>query len=251
VATETSENHLTIEQLAQRAGLSVRNIRSHHARGLLPPPEVRSRVGYYGPEHEERLQLIRELQDEGLKLEGVKRLLDESRSTGEGLLRVKQAAEASAEKEEPEVVRLDELRERFGLDDERGASMLAKAERLSVLAPLGDDLFEVASPSLLAAAEEANRLGMDLDSTIEAIASVQRHSTTVAKRFVKLFLDDVWGPFAAAGMPEDEWPEITDAMERLRPLATSALLAVFRQSMAREVDATFAEIARRLSKGKR
>ena len=245
------ENNLTIEQLAQRAGLSVRNIRSHHARGLLPPPEVRSRVGYYGPEHEDRLRLIRELQDEGLKLDGVKRLLDESRSTGEGLLRVKQAAEASAEREEPEVIRLDELRERFGLDDERGAALLAKAERLSVLAPLGHDLYEVSSPSLLAAAEEAHRLGMDLDSTIEAIASVERHSTTVAKRFVKLFLDDVWGPFAEAGMPEDDWPEITDAMERLRPLAASALLAVFRQAMAREVDASFAEIARRLSKGKR
>jgi DNA-binding transcriptional MerR regulator len=233
------ENNLTIEQLAQRAGLSVRNIRSHHARGLLPPPEVRSRVGYYGPEHEDRLRLIRELQDEGLKLDGVKRLLDESRSTGEGLLRVKQAAEASAEREEPEVIRLDELRERFGLDDERGAALLAKAERLSVLAPLGHDLYEVSSPSLLAAAEEAHRLGMDLDSTIEAIASVERHSTTVAKRFVKLFLDDVWKPFSDAGLPEERWPEIVETIERLRPLASEALLAVFHQAMTREVEDAF------------
>ena len=44
-------NVLTIEQLAAASGMSVRNIRSHQARGLLAPPEVRLRVGYYGLEH--------------------------------------------------------------------------------------------------------------------------------------------------------------------------------------------------------
>ena len=44
-----SPNQLTIEQLAGESGMSVRNIRAHQARGLLAPPEVRMRVGYYGP----------------------------------------------------------------------------------------------------------------------------------------------------------------------------------------------------------
>ena len=39
---------LTIEQLAAETGMTVRNIRAHQARGLLDPPEVRLRVGYYG-----------------------------------------------------------------------------------------------------------------------------------------------------------------------------------------------------------
>ncbi|MDQ3726250.1 MAG: helix-turn-helix domain-containing protein, partial [Actinomycetota bacterium] len=89
---EESPNQLTIEGLSQETGLSVRNLRSHHARGLLPPPEVRGRVGYYGPEHIERLRLIQELQAEGLKLDGIKRLLEESR--GDGLLNVKRATDA-------------------------------------------------------------------------------------------------------------------------------------------------------------
>ena len=29
--------------------MSVRNIRNHYSRGLLAPPEVRARVGYYNP----------------------------------------------------------------------------------------------------------------------------------------------------------------------------------------------------------
>jgi DNA-binding transcriptional MerR regulator len=245
------ENQLTIEQLAQHTGLSVRNIRSHHARGLLPPPEVRSRVGYYGPEHEARLRLIRELQEEGLKLEGVKRLLDEAHSTGEGLLRVKQAADAEAETEQPEVLSARELAERFDVEGEAAAKLLRKAQKLSILSPMGEDLYEVASPSLLAAAEEAQRIGIELEHTVEAIDEVERHATAVARRFVKLFLDDVWKPFAQAGMPEDQWPAIAEAMERTRPLGARALVAVFRQSMTREVDATFADIAKKLSEGKR
>ena len=48
----------TIDELAREAGMTVRNVRSHHARGLLPPPEVRGRTGFYGTEHVERLRLI-------------------------------------------------------------------------------------------------------------------------------------------------------------------------------------------------
>src|SRR3954465_5711203 len=100
---------LTIDELARETGLTVRNVRSHHARGLLPPPEVRGRTGFYGPEHVQRLRLIQELQQEGLKLEGIKRLLGDS---GERLLALKQAA--GEPPETPEVVTAGELEQRLG-----------------------------------------------------------------------------------------------------------------------------------------
>src|ERR1700733_10983997 len=65
-------NQLTTEQLPAQSGMSVRNIRAHQARGLLAPPEVRARVGYYGPEHLEQLRLIRALQEGGFNLSGTK-----------------------------------------------------------------------------------------------------------------------------------------------------------------------------------
>ena len=55
----------------------MRNIRSHQARGLLAAPEVRVRVGYYGPDHLAQLRLIRDLQKDGFNLAGIKRLLDD------------------------------------------------------------------------------------------------------------------------------------------------------------------------------
>lgn len=248
--SRAAQNELTIERLAQQTGLSVRNIRSHHARGLLPPPEVRRRVGYYGERHVARIQLIKELQDEGLKLEGIKRLLDSSNSTSEGLLRVKEAADATAEAEQPEVLNGAELAERLELGAGDAVKALAKAEKLGILIPLGEGLYESPMPSLLEAAEEARRTGIDVTNALDAVGELERHARAVSRRFIKLFLDDVWKPFAEAGMPEDEWPRIVEAMERTRPLAAHALLGVFRQTMSREVDATFADIAKRLSQGK-
>jgi DNA-binding transcriptional MerR regulator len=244
-------NDLTIDDLAREMGLSVRNLRSHQARGLLPPPEVRKRVGYYGPEHIARIRLIQELQAEGMKLEGIKRLLDESGGTGEGLLRVKHAADAFEEAEESEVLSAAELGERFSAGDgPESRKLISRAVKLGLLVPVGDDLFEVPSPSLLAAAEEVVERGISLPHALDLLGELQRQSRGVSEKFVKLFLADVWRPFDQAGRPDEQWQEIAESMERLRPIAAQALLSVFRRTLSDEVEATFADIARQISQGK-
>jgi DNA-binding transcriptional MerR regulator len=238
---------LTIDELARETGLTVRNVRSHHARGLLPPPEVRGRTGFYGPEHVERLRLIGELQAEGMKLEGIKRLLSDS---GERLIALKRAADEPAET--PEVVSAAELGRRLRLgaeDDPR--KLLGKAQKLGILVQMGPGVYEVPSPALLAAAEEVVRHGVGLGHALDMIASVTRHSRAVSREFIKLFMDDVWKPFADAGMPEERWDELAESIEHVRPLAGQALLAVFRRTMDEEVAETFAELARRLGSGRR
>jgi DNA-binding transcriptional MerR regulator len=235
---------LTIDELARETGMTVRNVRSHHARGLLPPPEVRGRTGFYGPEHVERLRLIVQLQSEGLKLDGIKRLLGDD---GERLLALKRAAGEAPEP--PEVVTAAELAQRLPLgegDDPR--KILAKANALGILIPMGDGNFEVPSPALLAAAEEVVKRGVSLSHALDMIESVERHARAVAREFIKLFMDDVWTPFAEAGMPESKWGELTDSIEHVRPLAGTALLAVFRRTMDEEVEATITETARRLAR---
>jgi DNA-binding transcriptional MerR regulator len=243
-------NELTIDDLAREVGLSVRNLRSHQARGLLPAPEVRKRVGYYGPEHVARVRLILELQAEGMKLEGIKRLLDESGATGEGLLRVKHAADAFESGEPSEIVSVAELGEKFGVGEE-SLAMIQRGVKLGLLAPVGDDLYEVHSPSLLAAAEEVVARGISLPHALDLLADLQRYSRIVSEKLVKIFLDDVWKPFSEAGRPDERWEEIAEAMDRLRPIAADALLAIFRRTLSEEVEATFSDIAKRLAQGKR
>src|SRR5215208_7034924 len=65
------EPRLTIGELAAAAGMTVRNVRNHAARGLLAPPHMVARTGYYGAEHLERLALIRAMQAEGFNLEAI------------------------------------------------------------------------------------------------------------------------------------------------------------------------------------
>src|SRR5438105_14583393 len=108
------ENSLTIEQLAQATGLSVRNIRSHRTAGLLPPPEVRNTIGYYGPEHVARLRLIQEMQAEGFNLQAIKRLLDATHSPAASLLGFRHLLLAPLEAEQSVIVTAKELAEQLG-----------------------------------------------------------------------------------------------------------------------------------------
>jgi DNA-binding transcriptional MerR regulator len=246
-----SENQLTIEELAAQTGMSVRNIRSHQARGLLPPPEVRMRVGYYGSEHVLQLRLIRELQDQGFNLNGIKRLLEDTPETAERLLRVRQSVRAQRADQRAETMTAVELGRRFKLEPAEGRQLLEVAVRLGILIPLGGDKYEAPNPSLLAVADEAVRSGISLRAAMEVIQEIQRHSDAVSRSFVKLFIREVWKPFARADMPKERWPEIEDAVERLRPAASEALLTIFQERLSTQVEGAFEEVTRRLSERKK
>src|SRR3954466_3371216 len=111
---------LTIDELARETGMTVRNIRSHASRGLLQPPEVRARTGYYGPEHVARLRLIQELQANGYNLAAIKHLLSRTDSgSAEDVLGFARALLAPFEEERPEVIDEAELTERYGDVDDR------------------------------------------------------------------------------------------------------------------------------------
>ena len=230
--------------------MSVRNIRSHQARGLLAPPEVRSRVGYYGPEQVAQLRMIRNLQDEGFNLNGIKRLLEDTDGTAERLLRVRQSLSAAVKDGPAETHTAIELGGRFRLEAGEGRELLAKAVKLGVLIPVGGDKYEAPNPSLLAVGDEAVRSGIPLRAALAVIEDVQRHCDSASRSFVRLFLREVWKPFAKADMPVEGWPEIEDAVERLRPAASEALLTIFQERLSAQIEEAFSEITYRLSERK-
>jgi DNA-binding transcriptional MerR regulator len=231
---------LTIDELARAAGMSVRNVRAHQSRGLLPPPEVRGRTGYYGPAHLARLELIRSLQDDGFNLEAIRRLIEASGGDTTDLLRFTRSVRASFEDtEEPEIVEADELAARFAADAD--PALLERAIASGVLRPVGDGRFEERSPRLGRAGDELRALGVSGRRTIELLETVQAHADGVARAYVDLFLDEVWKPFDEAGRPPDRWPEVEQALERLRPLAAESLMALFGLVMADRVEEAVAE----------
>ncbi|RSS33325.1 MerR family transcriptional regulator, partial [Streptomyces sp. WAC07061] len=77
MADQATEPMLTVDELASKAGVTVRTVRFYSTRGLLPPPVIGPRrVGHYGPEHLSRLALIEELQHQGMTLSAIQRYLD-------------------------------------------------------------------------------------------------------------------------------------------------------------------------------
>jgi DNA-binding transcriptional MerR regulator len=226
---------LTIDELARRTGMTVRNIRAHQSRGLLPAPQVRGRTGFYGPEHQSRINLIRELQADGYKLEAIGRLIDSAGGSSEEVLRFTRSLKAPFEDEQPQIVSAEELAERWDAG-EAAPGLLRKAEKLGILRPLPDGHFEELSPTLGRASAELASLGIPAETALDVAAEIRKHSSAVAKVFVELFMKQVWKPFEDQGRPETELPEVREALERLRPLASDALLAMFQLVMTEAVE---------------
>ncbi len=236
---------LTIEQLAAEVGMSVRNIRNHQSRGLLQPPQVRARVGYYDAEHVARLRLILDLQADGFNLDSIERLMSASGGVAERLLGLRRAMTASFETEAPEVVTGEELAARFGDAD---AKTVERVRKLGLLVPLGDDRFEVPSPALMRAAEEVTELGISLQAALDLVERLSRDCESIARAFVKLFMRELWTPFEQAGQPEERWDATIAAIDSLRPIASEALLAMFKQRMTVQVERAFGKVLEQQAK---
>lgn len=227
---------LTIDQLAQRTGMTVRNLRAHQSRGLLPPPEVRARTGFYGEEHVARIELIKELQADGLPLELIKRMVKQNARSAPDLLRFIRAAREPFGDEEPIVVEASELAGLFGVAD---PELLLRAQKLGLVRPLGDTRYEVLSPRLVEAGRALGELGISGEKALDVVAKLRRQLDAATRTFTQLYLEEIWRPFDEAGRPEERWAEVSGAMERLRPLAADAVLAMFQIAMGEAVEKAF------------
>jgi DNA-binding transcriptional MerR regulator len=244
--SENGRAAMTIDELAHRTGMTVRNIRAHQSRGLVPPPAVRGRTGYYGDEHVGRIQLIQELQADGFNLESIRKLLDSAGGSSGEVLDFSRTLRAPFEDEQPEILTEQEFAERWGgpLDPR----LMARTEKLGLVRDMGDGRYEILSPRLQRAGLELAELGVRPDVALEVVSQVRTSARRVSRVFVELFLENVWKPFNDAGRPEEDWPKVRDALERLRPLASEALLAIFQQVMSETVEeVTGREIQRGLT----
>ncbi len=245
VSAGEDDDELTIDELARRIGMTVRNIRAHQSRGLLPAPEVRGRTGYYGPDHVARLELIQELQADGFNLDLIRRLLDGAGGSSKEVLRFKHAlGRPFGSDEQPRPINLLELAEEWNTTD---LTLLDKAMKVGLVRQRDDGGFELTSPRLAEHGRELAKLGIGLERQLEVIGRVREQADRIAETYVELFLDAVWTPFEQAGQPRERWSDVQEALENMHPLAAESVVAVFGLAMSQAVEREFGRQVQRLA----
>lgn len=230
------DTDLTIDQLAARAGMTVRNVRSHASRGLLPPPQLRGRTAYYGTDHIARLELIAGLQRQGFSLAAIEAVVQNTgASSAEQALASYRAILAPWEAEEPLEMSYAELAEWLGVEPQ--PETLDRLHAAGDLVQLGPDQVRITNPALLRAGAQAVRLGIPADAVMAMGSELLRQTQAIAELFVGMFRDTVWRDHVASGRPQDELPEMHRIAEGLQPVAAQALLAAFRRAMPQAIEA--------------
>lgn len=223
--TGTGEQTLTIDELAARAGVTVRTVRFYGSKGLLPPPAIGPRrVGHYGPEHVARLALIEELQRQGMTLAAIERYL---RQLPADLtphdLAIHRAVVASWAPDAVDTVSRRELERRAGRP--LSAEDVERLAAMNVVTAAQDDTFRVDSGLL--------RLGvqlLDVPLSQEAILAARKvlveHSRAAARELSQLLRGEV---------AERAAQDVKSLSAHMHPLVVQALLTTFQRSLREEL----------------
>ena len=239
---ERTAHTMTIGVLARRAGMTVRNVRAHAARGLLPAPHLQGRTGYYGPEHLARLDLITQLQDQGFALAAIERLVASTpRQSAEEALSQYLHMLAPWAPEPALEMGVAEVPAWLGVEiaGRTWDALLAAG----LLQPAGTDRVRIPNPGLVRAGAEAVRLGMPIEALVVMREELTTHVGAITARFVDLFRRTVWAEYAGNGFPAEAHEQVRDVVGALQPVAAQALLATFRESMPAAISLFLDEVS--------
>ncbi|MDT6987185.1 MerR family transcriptional regulator [Streptomyces lusitanus] len=226
MTTETEA--LTIDELAARAGVTVRTVRFYGTKGLLPPPVLGPRrVGRYGREHLARLELIEELQSRGMTLAAIERYLAQlPPDLSVRDLAVQRAVVASWAPGTVETVSRAELERRAGRA--LGAEELRRLAAMDVVERAGDadeELFRV-DAGLLRLGVELLDVPLSHESVLAARAVLTEHSRAAARELSRLLRDAV---------ADKDARDVRSLSARMHPLVVQALLTTFQRSLKEEL----------------
>ncbi|WP_251062165.1 MULTISPECIES: MerR family transcriptional regulator [unclassified Streptomyces] len=227
MTTDAGAPVLTIDELAARAGVTVRTVRFYGTKGLLPPPVIGPRrVGHYGREHLARLALIEELQQQGMTLAAIERYLQQLPPDLDAHdLAIHRAVVASWAPDAVETVPRAELERRAGR-------------------ALGDDDVErLAAMGVVEAADGGYRVDLgllrlgagllDVPLSQEAILAARNvlieHSRAAAHELSQLFRGEV------SERAERDVKSVKSLSAHMQPLVVQALLTTFQRSLREEL----------------
>jgi DNA-binding transcriptional MerR regulator len=223
-----SEPGLTIDELAAASKIPSRTIRFYQTRGLLPRPELRGRVAFYGEPHLERLKLVAELQDRGLQIKAISELVErveKGELAVQEWLGLERALMAPWVSDAPQLM---ELRELTALTGALQPGRLAELTRLKLLERTGEK-YLVASPALLKLALEVESAGVSLEVVDEALQLLRKRLGRTAEELAELIFKRGKRGKRSGGAG------LGGVLGQARPAALEAVRLIFAQEMEGEL----------------
>lgn len=228
VANAADAATMTIDELAANTGVPTRTIRFYQARGALMRPEIRGRVAYYGDAHVERLKLIAQLQDRGLRIDAIRDVMS---GIDRGELDLAEWLGLEREVETPwadDQARTVDENGLYALAGTRRPGLVADLLRSELIERREGGVYLVPSPALLGITMKLVAGGVDLGTAVESGEVLRKHLGRAVKDLVELFVKGI----RHGDVTFDE-PEGTFAS--LRPLGIEAVKILFAREMEREL----------------
>lgn len=210
-----------VEELATHCGVSVDTIRYYQRMDVLPRPQREGRVAWYSDEHVERLAQVQRLQQRGLSLAMIARVLSGNTDASEQALAAALAGPLPGE--EPDRLTLEQLAERTGVSE----TLLEVVEREGLLVARSDDPeapYTSADVDAVRAGVALLEAGVPLS---ELLALAREHDDAMralAGKAVDLFARYVVDPIRGATESEAEAAErMVAALQSMLPAASAVV----------------------------
>ncbi|MBB5912866.1 DNA-binding transcriptional MerR regulator [Nocardia transvalensis] len=237
----TSGSEFTIDELARESGMTVRSLRAYQERGLLPPPRLQGRTGFYGAQHLDRVRIISRLMDRGIKLSGIRELLD-AWDRGEDLgdvlgVSVEPNAAAPAAPQPPtptteKTIPAIELVERYR-DVPNG---LARVVAVGLYEPFDATTYRETDPQLVRLADRLADAGTPLGQVLDELERLRADCDHIARRFADLFENSAVKAFQQSGRSAHDIAEFTDHVAAVRTLPGRVSSELIERFLARYLE---------------
>ncbi|MEO6988627.1 MAG: MerR family transcriptional regulator [Aquihabitans sp.] len=223
-----------LDDLARQADVASTTVRLYQAKGLLAPPRLEGRTGWYDDSHLSRLRLIARLQSEGHSLAGIADLLqqwEQGRSL-EAVVGIE--VELDALLGEPHAIVLDpaELLRRFP-DNSMTAELMQRAAALELVQLTNDGKVRVADSRFLEAGSALAALGVPLEIVLDEWEALVAHTDDIASRFLTVFEQHLAPADWRDDLDTDRARELAKTLAQLQSTARQVLVAALDTSVAR------------------
>ncbi len=223
-----------LDELARRANVASTTVRLYQSKGLLAPPRLEGRTGWYDDSHLSRLRLIARLQGEGHSLAGIRDLLaqwERGRSL-DAVIGVESELDELLGEVHAVVLDPAELLVSFPEGAMTG-ELMQRASALGLVEVVEGGQVRVADRRFIETGAALAHLGVPLDVVLDEWEALVEHTDKIADRFVTVFERHLAPASWQTDLGTEEVRELAQTLARLQATARQVLVAALDSSVAK------------------